>query len=412
DFEGLPYFVSCSNQDTEFLFLNQSLTKSSNIKYTIDWGDGSPLFTSADWSSEKHFYKRGIYQVTYTIEGTNGCSFTRKFGVFVGSNPAVGLATPGNTNICTGEPLTFTITGTENNPPGTIYKVSFSDGTPDQVFAHPPPATVTHIYQKTSCGALSNPTFKNYFAVKILATNPCESSVAQVEPIYVTEPVKPEIKVPSAPVCVGQPVPIENISNLFVDASNSGSCNDTGKYVWEISPSTGWTLAASALGERPIPTNPNTWSSGSKIINPVFQNPGTYTIKLIAGNKCGINETTKTICVIPKPDAAFSLEKKEVCGPASVKASNSSNIIGACGANNPGTFTWTVSYSNGNCGTTSSWKFANGSDKNSESPTFEFTNPGIYTIRLSINASCGTVTKEEKVTVTAPPAVSISTIPN
>ncbi len=412
DFEGLPYFVSCTNQDTEFLFLNQSTTKASNIKYTIDWGDGSPIFTSSDWSSEKHFYKRGIYQVTYTIESANGCTLTKKFGVFVGSNPAVGLATPGNTNICTGEPLTFTITGTENNPVGTIYKVSFSDGSPDQVFSHPPPATVTHIYERTSCGELSNETFKNYFAVKILATNPCESSVAQVEPIYVTEPVDPEIKVPTAPVCVGQSALIENISDLFVDASNSGACSETGKFVWEITPSTGWTIAANTLGERPIPSNTNTWSSGSKTINPVFQSPGTYTIKLITGNKCGIRETTETICVIPSPVASFTVAEKEVCGPATVSFVNTSNILGLCGTSNPNSFTWSVNYSNSNCGTNSDWEFTGGTDKNSESANLQFNTPGIYTVRLTIAASCGQVSKTETITVTAPPAVTISDVPN
>lgn len=411
-FEGLPYFVSCTNQDTDFLFLNQSTTKASNKNYTIDWGDGSPKFTSTNWSSEKHFYKKGIYQVTYIVEGLNGCVITEKFGVFVGSNPAVGLATPGNTNICIGEPLTFTITGTENNPVGTIYKVSFSDGSLDQVFTHPPPATVTHIYQKTSCGALSNPTFKNYFAVKILATNPCESSVAQVEPIYVTEPIVPKIKITENPVCVNTPVSIENESNFFVDASNSGSCSDNGKFVWEISPATGWTLAPNSLGERPVPGNPNTWSSGLDVIKPVFNTPGTYTVKLIIGNKCGITETIKTICVIPKPESSFTLEKTEVCGPATIKATNTSNILGACGTTNPNTFTWTVTYSKGNCGTTSNVEFIGGSNKNSESPGFLFKNPGIYTIRLTIAASCGQVFKEEKVTVTAPPTISISTIPN
>jgi len=412
NFEGLPYFVSCTNQDTEFLFLNQSITKSTNKNYTIDWGDGSPKFTSTDWASVKHFYNRGIYQVTYTVEGTNGCIITQKFGVFVGSNPAVGLATPGNTNICIGESLTFTITGTENNPVGTIYKVSFSDGSPEQVFTHPPPAKVTHIYEKTSCGGLSNSTFKNYFAVKILATNPCESSVAQVEPIYVTEPVIPKIKVSEGPVCVDQSVSIENISNLFVDASNSGACSEGGKFTWEISPTTGWTIAPNVLGERPILTNPNTWSSGSKIITPKFQIPGTYTIKLITGNKCGIREEIKTICVIPKPVPSFTMEKTEVCGPATLKATNTSNILGSCGTTNPNTFTWTVSYSKGTCGTNSDWEFTGGSNKNSESPSFLFKNPGIYTVRLTIAASCGPVIKEEKVTVTAPPSISITTIPN
>ena len=411
-FEGLAYFVSCTNQDTDFLFLNQSTTKAFNKNYTIDWGDGSPKFTSTNWSSEKHFYKRGIYQITYTIEGANGCVITEKFGVFVGSNPAVGLATPGNTNICIGEPLTFTITGTENNPVGTIYKVSFSDGSPDQVFTHPPPATVTHIYQKTSCGALSSSTFKNSFAVKILATNPCESSVAQVEPIYVTEPIVPKIKIPENPVCVNIPVSIENESNFFVDASNSGSCSDNGKFVWEISPATGWTIAPNSLGERPLPENPNTWSSGLDIIKPVFNTPGTYTVKLIIGNKCGITETIKTICIVPKPEPAFKIDDKEVCGPATVKATNTSAITGSCGA--ASTFKWAISYTSGTCGPVSSsdWAFASGSNSTSESPSFLFKNPGIYTIKLTSSSPCGDFTKEEKITVLPPPSINIAPIPN
>lgn len=412
DFESLKYFIVCENQPSEFTFYNAAAPNEKNTLYQIDWGDGSTAFSGSTWSELKHTYAVGIYNITYTITSENGCKVSRKYGVFIGSNPAVGLGNPGNTNVCVGETLTFPITGTENNPSGTVYTVTFSDGSTPQVFTHPAPASVSHTFTKTSCGSTADG-FENSFSVKIVARNPCAVSQASVVPIYVSEPPKPVIKLPDGPVCVDQGIKIENLTAFATEVSNNGQCSQEGKFVWEISPATGWTLqTGSSLGTRPNPTAPNSWTSGSKNIVPSFYTPGTYTIKLITGNRCGIKEEVKTICVIPKPISSFTLEKTEFCGPATIKATNTSNIIGACGTGNSGSFNWTVSYSPGTCGTTSAWKFAAGSDKNSESPSFEFTNPGIYTIRLTIAASCGSVFKEEKVTVTAPPAITISAIQN
>jgi gliding motility-associated-like protein len=255
--------------------------------------------------------------------------------------------------------------------------------------------------------------FPNSFSVKIVAQNPCAVSQASVVPIYVSEPPTPTIKAPEDPVCIDQNVTFENTTIFGNEVSTNGNCSQEGKFVWEISPATGWTLEnGTSLGTSPNPASPNTWVSGSKAIVPNFTTPGTYTIKLITGNRCGIKEETTTICVIPKPESSFTLDNLEVCGPATVKATNTSNILGTCGTANPETFNWSVSYSKGNCGTTSDWKFAAGSDENSESPDFEFINPGVYTIRLTIKASCGQVFKEEKITITAPPVVNISTIPD
>lgn len=412
DFENLKYFVVCENKASEFTFINAAGLTEKNTLYQIDWGDGSPAFSGANWTQLKHTYVVGIFDITYTVTPENGCKVSRKYGVFIGSNPAVGLGNPGNTNVCVGETLTFPITGTENNPAGTKYTVTFSDGSPVQVFNHPAPTSVSHTFTKTSCGSLADG-FGNSFSVKIVAENPCSKSQASVVPIYVSEPPKPVIKAPTDPVCIDQDITFENITVFGTEVSNNGQCSQAGKFVWEISPATGWTLqGGTSLGTRPNPTSSNTWISGTKNITPKFTTPGTYTIKLITGNRCGTKEEIKTICVIPKPVSSFTLEKTEVCGPATVKTSNTSNILGACGTTNPNTFTWTVSYSKGNCGTTSDWEFTGGSNKNSESPSFLFKNPGIYTVRLTIAASCGSFTKEEKVTVTAPPAISITPIPN
>lgn len=412
NFDNLKYFIVCENQASEFTFYNATGPTEKNILYQIDWGDGSPAFSGTTWTELKHIYAVGIYTITYTVTSENGCKVSKKYGVFIGSNPAVGLGNPGNTNVCVGETLTFPITGTTNNPPGTKYTVTFSDGSAPQVFNHPAPASVSHTFTKTSCGSTADG-FENSFSVKIVAENPCSKSQASVVPIYVSEPPTPKINAPTDPVCLDTNVTFENTTQFGTEVSNNGTCSQEGKFVWEITPATGWTLqGTSSLGTRPNSTAPNTWISGTKNLLPRFTTPGTYTIKLITGNRCGIKEEVKTICVIPKPVASFTLEKTEVCGPASVKTTNTSNILGACGTAGPNAFTWSVTYTKGTCGTTSDWEFTGGSNKNSESPSFLFKNPGTYTVRLTIATSCGPTIKEEKITVTAPPTVSINNIPN
>jgi|GEM_PF-914747 len=408
DFEGLKYFIICENEPSEFTFVNEAGPTEKNILYQINWGDGSPPFSGAGWMELRHTYAVGIYDMTYTVTPENGCKVSKRYGVFVGSNPAVGLGNPGNTNVCVGDTLTFPITGTENNPVGTKYTVTFSDGSPVQVFSHPAPPSVSHTFTKTSCGSSADG-FDNSFSVKIVARNPCAVSQASVVPIYVSEPPIPEIKIANGSFCVDIDVTIENTSQLKTEVSNSGKCNSEGKFIWEILPLTGWTLqSGSSLGSQTDPNIPASWISGNKIIKPRFTTPGTYTIKLITGNKCGLREEIKTVTVIPTPALTFSFDKVEACGETTLKAVNTSNTIGLAGVVN----TWSVSYAKGKCGTTSNWAFASGSAINTESPTFIFKNPGIYTVTLNIQASCGSYKKVQEVTITAPPTIMIDAISN
>ncbi|REG90702.1 PKD domain-containing protein [Algoriphagus antarcticus] len=403
-FNNVQYFIVCDIQSSEFTFYNAEAPTENNILYEIDWGDGSPLFDAANWTELKHAYSVGIYNITYTVTPSNGCKVSRKFGVFIGSNPSVGLGTPGNTNVCVGEELTFPISVPANNPDGTIYTVNFSDGSPPEVFTHPPPASVSHIFTDGSCGSQGSGLI-NFFSVTIVAANPCSFSQASVLPIYVSEPAVPEIEISSDVVCVDETVKIENITDFTGEVSINGSCNVNKRFVWEIFPETGWTLSSGSLGNQPNPSEPNSWTSGSEVINPTFTIPGTYTVKLMTGNRCGLGEETKTIVVIPKPEPSFTLDKTEVCGPATVKATNTSNTVGIPELSGEPIYTWSISYTNGGCGSNSGWAFASGFDKNSESPSFIFNKPGIYTIALTITVSCGSFTQKEKVTITAPPAI-------
>jgi gliding motility-associated-like protein len=407
-FDNLPYFIVCENNGVNFTFYNHSTTKATNVKYEIDWGDGSPKFTGSEWETFTHPYATGIYNLKYTVTGENGCVATKTYGVFIGSNPAVGLGNPGNTNICSATSLTFPITSTDNNPVGTIYTVTFSDGSEPQVFNHPPPPEVTHTFDESSCGKFNSSGYANSFSATITAANPCASSTATVAPIYVTEAPEPEMEVPEEPVCVGSASLISNVTLYGNEVSPSGSCSDQGRFVWEISPATGWSLSSGSLGSRPDPEAPNSWQIGSKDIRPVFTEQGTYTITLYTGNRCGLGEVQETICVIPEPEPQFSLDLLEGCGPMEVAATNESNILGLC---DEAEMEWIVSYSGGSCGTEEGWEFASGSDKNSQDPIFLFNNPGEYNIQLSITASCGTFRSEtQTVRVYAPPTAEIAPI--
>src|SRR5690606_31192965 len=117
-FQGIPVFRVCSNASSSFAFTNTSTTQSINQTYTIDWGDNTANFTGNDWTVLNHTYNVGIYYLVYTINASNGCSIIKHYTVFVGSNPAVSLGNPGNTDICSNQTLTFPITGTANNPDG------------------------------------------------------------------------------------------------------------------------------------------------------------------------------------------------------------------------------------------------------------------------------------------------------
>lgn len=413
-FENLPYFIYCENESIEFTFYNQELDEENNSLYEIDWGDNSESFSDNNWTELRHTYSMGIYTLTYSVTPVNGCKVTKSYGVFIGSNPAVGFGNPGNTNICVGEELTFPITGTENNPDGTRYIVSFSDGSEDQIFNHPPPEFVTHSFSNASCGVEGEVGFPNSFKATILAVNPCSRSQATVVPIYVTEPATPIFSAPEGLVCIDREITVKNLTEFNNEVLNNGDCAKDGKFIWDISPNTGWELNGGNLGTRPNPTNPNTWVKGADDIKIIFTEPGTYTIKLSTGNRCGINETEKEIVVIPEPESLFVFQEDEdeFCSPALVEVINKSNFLSQVPENDNSVFTWSVRYARGECGTTSNWSFQEGSNVNSINPKFEFKNPGIYTIRLSAKTQCGNFTYEKAVTIKEPPTVSINNIPD
>ncbi|MFV7236008.1 PKD domain-containing protein [Flavobacterium sp. ZB4R12] len=411
-FNGVPVFRVCSNTVSLFTFTNASSTTSTNLNYTINWGDGSPDFVSNTWTSTTHTYQIGLWNMVYTIVGQNGCSISKPYIIFVGSNPAVSLGNPGNTDICNTSSLTFPITGTTNNPPGTTYTVSFNDGSVPQVFSHPPPTDVTHVFLKSSCGTTSSDgtsSYQNSFSANIVASNPCGNSAVGVVPIYVSTPPKADFKVSSNTICTNTQVCLTNDSyGAYENYGSSSSCNTSPKIIWLITPATGFNLASGSLGNDFGSSDPSLWTTGSNVICPVFSQAGIYTITMKVANRCGNDQIVKTICVEAPLVPQFTLDTNSGCTPLAVTATNTTNIAGSCATP---TYLWNVSYTSANCGTTSSYAYTGGTTATSASPIFNFVAPGTYTISLTATNSCGAVTSAiQTVTVKQPPTAVINAI--
>jgi len=127
-------FSRCSSGGNEITIGNNSNTKSTNSSYTIEWGDGTS-FTSSTFSSPiNHIYPdEGFWNIRFTVTSTSGCTSTIVQRIYIGSNPAVGLTTQGNSiGLCVPFTRTFLIdtAKTNTNPPGTTYTVSYNDGSP------------------------------------------------------------------------------------------------------------------------------------------------------------------------------------------------------------------------------------------------------------------------------------------
>lgn len=405
-YNGRKYFSKCSGSGSEnFTFTNLSTT--SNTNYRIIWGDGSPDFNSPTFTTVAHTYNVGTNILQFIVNG-NGCADTAIYYVFVGSNPAVGLGNPGNTNICTGTSLTFPISSTSTNTVGTTYIVTFNDGTPSLFYNHPAPANVTHTFNTISCGTNSSP-YNNSFSATIQASNPCQTSSATVVPIYVSEKPTTDFSIsPNDTICVNSNLTVTNTSlgNSYI---TNGVCN-TGNSIWTISPVTGWTISGGSLGNDFGDNDPSIWTSGSSSLILRFNQQGTYTIKLKAGNpNCGKDSITKTICVNALPVAAFSVDNNTGCAPFTVNTNNST-VGNNCGNN---TYNWSVTYAStaGCLPDTANYAFTGGTNAASVAPKFIFNSPGVYTISLTAAApggNCVSVPASQTITVKGKPSATIT----
>ncbi len=407
DFNGVATFYKCgTNATTNFNFLDPTGGDPGST-YTISWGDGTPDYSSNTQPNPiGHVYEIGIYDLTYTIEEPDGCVSTVNYQVFYGSNPAVGLGNPGNTNVCSPSELTFPITGTEDNASGTIYTVTFNDGSPAEIFNHPPPNSITHTFQTGSCGTTSSDgqnDYENSYQANIVAENPCGTSSGTIVPIIINTSPSAGFTIDPYPIsCTNTPVQVT--STATAEEIQGAVCLNEPPTVWEITPATGWSVTSGSLGatngfdDFGVNWDPTSWTPGSQNLTVVFSEPGAYTIDQLVGISCGFETSTDTICIEAPPVPDIVLDPTTGCTPLVVNTSNNS-LLDGCDV----TFEWTAQQLTEGCPPQPGSIIYNGQLLE---PEFEFIGQGTYEVTFTATNSCGSFDQTiSPITVNGPPII-------
>jgi gliding motility-associated-like protein len=358
--------------------------------------------------------------MTVRIKGNSGCEVEKKYNIFVGSTPAAGFQSLGNTEVCAPDSLRFVISGYSINAPGTTYTVTVNDSTVPISFLHPPMDTVTHWFANSSCGIVSSNgslTFQNSFRATLDAENPCDITSVSVIPIFVSGKPNPLIGIsPSNNVCINSVVTIRNTGDYGGKITSTGGgtskCENVGKQVWKITPATGYTITSGLLGSLNNATlNGELWTNGTTSLNVTFTVPGIYKVKqYLSNDRCGVDSIEETICVRNPPTASFTMDKKNGCSPAVVNINNTSPV-GPCAGEK---YNWNVVFSDyENCGSSNGASYTNNTNSTSKNPQISFSKPGRYIIELTVSTAasgCPSPVARDTFYVTAKPTATIPAI--
>ncbi len=374
-------FINCTG--TNFTTIVQKIPSSNAASYIINWGDGTPPYSGSFVNPQTHNYAQGIFTLTLTGIGQNGCEVQNTYTIYNITNPSLGAAIPANTQDCAPFSVCFGITSFTNNHPSTIYKVDFGDGSSILVLNHPPPDSVCHTYTETSCDkGLSG----NAYTFEIVAGNACDTSIATVFPVRIYTPPIADFEPNPNPGCVGSPI---NFDNLTVEGMFGSNCDTSTKYLWDF-------------GDGSAPILDLFGGSQTHIYNAA----GLYTVNLDAWNDCDTSSKDTLVCILDIPSADFTLQPDQGCAPLPVTTTNLSNTVNDC---DPATYDWAVNPIENNCGSGSqNWQFQTGSSSSSLEPTFIFQDPGIYVVSLTVTNICSTDTHYDTVRVAKTPEITLS----
>jgi len=388
-------FSNCASASPNFLINVENESDSCISTFSVNWGDGNTE-SNITFPISHNYSQIGVYQMTFTGVGNNGCIGTKSYPVKNVSNPAGAVVSPGNTNnLCAPtEELGFSITSWGENSDDTTYQIDYGDGTivsySQTVLkastyydaANPSNSTnfpIPHIYPDSSCPG-------GGFDITLTITNACDTTTSQLLNITVLSDANPDF-IWTGNECI-------NNSILFQSTGDLGfgpNCNQNAIYDWDFG-------------------DGNTITNGAASVTHVYNTIGTYDVTLNVEMYCGETTITKQICIEEPPVPVFSLNTYEGCFPLSSSATNTTSTTNMCSSL---AYLWEVNYTAANCGTLENWSFIGGTDTTSVNPQFQFNGAGIYNITLTVTNDCGAVTSiEQSVSVKSPPTANITDIPN
>ena len=382
-------FNNCTNSPTvanpsyTLTVDNNSPSASCISSYNINWGDGNTQ-NGVSFPLSHTYTALGAYNLVVTGIGSNGCNNTKTYVIANQSNPAGSLGTLGSTtNLCAPANVPFTISNWTLNSPGTSYILSFGDGK-SVTLTHPlnpdfTTDTVNHVYTTSSCPISS-------YTALLQVVNACRITPYTAGSIEIRIKPTADFEITKTPSCWGQQVCFNNTTTA---GSYGPGCDVTATYSWDFGdPSSGV-------------------NNSSTLIDPchTYAAIGTYTVILTTTNPCGTTTKSKLVCITRPPAPGFTLDNTVGCAPFTITATDTTNTFASCENSK---YNWTVSYTPAFCGNFSAFTFTNGTSATSANPSFNFTNPGTYTITQNVTNACGTFTASKTVSIQKPPTVKIN----
>ncbi|MDG1797619.1 MAG: hypothetical protein P8H35_03535, partial [Flavobacteriales bacterium] len=429
---SLSSWTKCGFQPGDILNMSMMFmaNNSNSTIYSIGWDNGQPNISNLTAGT---FYNStysipGYYNLNlYMTDTITGCSNNLSQDVFWGSNPGGGITNPSTTALqCApqtyGFPASFVDNNGNPNAAGTMYTVSYNDGTPDSVFYHPSPASnltndiIYRTWNNSSCGYTAYSGAQNSFDIQLVSSNACGISFSAVAPIVLSSTPEAHVSYSRDTIgCYNQTVFnfSDSSDNGFVSyydfSSSSYSCDSVNAINWVVDPPTGYTLQYGNLGfSTPIYGFPSTYGSDS--ISLIFNDPGDYSVTFYSANQCGQSSTVDSvkhyICIDSIAHSEFILDQSKGCFPLSVQASNISKSLNSCEPE----FLWEVSYIDPVCNTSGSWSFDGVSSSSSIDAGFVFNNSGFYEISLKAINDCDTAIFLDTVKVQTAPNVNLNSV--
>ncbi len=313
-------------------------------QYFWDFGDGH---TSQQPDPENTYDSPGDFQVSLTVQTTDGCTATQTQTVTV--NPLPQASFEYSQPTCVGDTIFFL--NLSNSPNGAIVKWEwdFDDGNTETILA-PNGGNTSHVYANDQSYDVT---------LTVTDSDSCQNTVTRTV-ISVASPVA-EFNWEDA--CFGQPT-------QFYDLTNNTP--DIGSWYWDFG--------------DPLSGNTNT----STYQNPthVFSSPGDYTVTLIVTNTQGCDDTiTHDLSVNPAPDVSFTMSSDTLCAntPVSFAGTSTAQIS-----------TWY-------------WDFGDGGYALTQNADYLYNAPGTYTVTLTVTdlAGCEASTSEQ-IVVKDPPLANFS----
>ncbi len=337
DFTFTP---ACMHEPVSF-----TITDLTNLdQYFWDFGDGH---TSQQPDPENTYDSPGDYQVTLTVQTTDGCTATQTQTVTV--NPLPQASFEYSQPTCVGDTIFFL--NLSNSPNGAIVKWEwdFGDGNTETILA-PNGGNTSHVYANDQSYDVT---------LTVTDSDSCQNTVTRTV-ISVASPVA-EFNWEDA--CFGQPT-------QFYDLTNNTP--DIGSWYWDFG--------------DPLSGNTNT----STYQNPthVFSSPGDYTVTLIVTNTQGCDDTiTHDLSVSDAPDVSFTMSSDTLCANTRVSFA--------------GTSTAQIS--------TWYWDFGDGGYALTQNADYLYNAPGSYTVTLTVTdlAGCEASTSQQ-IVVKDPPLANFS----